>query len=93
MGLLNLKTILLVSLIAISLTIAGFPFGVEVEKRYTPGTIGVDYHISVTFLSHKIIDLGHFGYPGSDMNGYVLAFAFNGIFAYLIALILLPKFK
>ena len=89
----KLKTIFIIFLIAIGLTIVGLPFGVkDIESGY-PGALGVDHHVFVTFLSREIIDLGHYGYPGGELNGYILAFSLNGIFAYLIALILLPKFK
>ena len=82
-----LKMALLAVALAIGMTIIGVPFGAIDETRGTPGTIGVDHHIWITFLYQKFIDLGHYGYP-AILNGYFYAFALNFAVAAVIIMAL-----
>lgn len=80
----NLRVFLLSFGLAMAMTFTGVPFGCHVETYSQPGTIGVDFHVTVTFLFIELIDLGHFGYPGGSLQGYAYAVGLNFILAFVL---------
>ena len=84
----TLKLALLAVIIASGMTIVGLPFGAIDETHGTPGTLGIDHHIWITFLHQKFIDLDHYGHPGGILNGYFYAFALNFTVAAVIIMAL-----
>jgi len=84
----SLKTIGIILALATVMTIIGLPFGVLREAFGAPETVGIDFHIWITFMYQKFIDLGHYGHPTSVYIGYFNAFILNFTVVAIILMLL-----
>ena len=86
MGWLMLSTVL-----AFGMSLAGFPFGYGMEMIYDDPEVGTGYHLYVTFFGQQSIDLGFYANP-PDFEGLLYASFLNFLitsplmgFAFLLA--------